>query len=205
VTGERAAGGRAVRSSPGRGTALTAVVLITVVLITMVLAAVLTGCGGGGDRDAAGPAPSGTPAAGVPSVPASGPAPVTGTTEPPAAPTPGIGPDGTARTGPATGPGGSGPGSSGGSATVPATVPKEQLTPATGTFTENQREYLSGKVPRGMDPAAVLQTGQESCERIANTADADPALARQAVNDGEIADARDAITFLCPKFRNLLD
>lgn len=150
--------------------------------VTLVAVALLVGCGSGGggagSEDTARPAPS-APA----------------TVEPPAASSPGIGPDGTAPTDPPA---------PGAPATTQATVPKARLTPATGTFTEAEREYLVGKVPTGMDPAAVLQAGQESCDRIANTADASARLARQAIKDGEIADARDAITYLCPKFTNLL-
>lgn len=113
--------------------------------------------------------------------------------EQPAASAPGIGPDGT--TEPSSAP-------SGGRAAQ--TVPKAQLTPATGTFTDRQRDYLVGKVPKGMDPSAVLQTGQESCQRIADTADASRAVAKQAIASGEIPDAKDAITYLCPQYENLL-
>ena len=151
-------------------------------------AAVLAGCGSGGggtSTDARGTAPSSSTAAASASASASA------TVEMPASSAPGIGPDGTTEpTAPAT---------------SQPTVPRAELTPATGTFTATQRNYLVGKVPTGMDPSAVLQTGQESCERIANTADSSPALARQAIKDGEIADARDAIIYLCPKYRNLLD
>lgn len=153
---------------------IRAAVLGPVAAVTAAVA-LLAGCGGGAAKH--------TP-------------PVAATTaEPPAASSPGIGPDGTAETGAA----------SAGGATKQATVPKARLTPATGTFTERQKDYLVGKVPKGMDPSAVLQTGQESCERIADTADASPSLARQAIKDGEIPDARDAVTYLCPKFKNLLD
>lgn len=117
------------------------------------------------------------------------------TAEAPAASSPGIGPDGTAEqtAQPSDAP-----------ATKQPTVPKAQLTPATGTFTAKERDYLVGKVPKGMDPAAILQTGQESCERIANTADVSTKLAEQAIKDGEIADAKDAITYLCPRYADLL-
>ncbi|MFF7153909.1 hypothetical protein [Streptomyces sp. NPDC008139] len=154
------------------------------VVIVTTAAAVLAGCGGGhpeAARDRAAP-----------------------TSERPASSAPAIGPDGTAEppASASTGPGGSG-GANGADAKEP-TLPKSQLTPATGTFTDQQRSYLVGKVPKGMDPAAVLQTGQESCDRIANTADASPKLAKEAIADGEIADAKDAITYLCPKYKSLL-
>ncbi|MBM9503319.1 hypothetical protein [Actinacidiphila acididurans] len=83
-------------------------------------------------------------------------------------------------------------------------MPRSKLTPATGTFTDREKDYLVGKVPKGMDPSAVLQTGQESCERVATAADASPQLAREAIRDGEIPDAKDAITYLCPKYSDLL-
>jgi hypothetical protein len=149
--------------------------------------AVLAGCGGGGHTDAKDRAA------------ASG--------ERPAVSAPAIGPDGTAPPS-ASAAGGADGGSSGSSdssgSSKQSTLPKSQLTPATGTFTDRQKDYLVGKVPKGMDPAAILQTGQESCDRIANTADASPKLAREAIADGEIADAKDAITYLCPKYKNLL-
>jgi hypothetical protein len=159
--------------------------------VLAVVVAVLVGCGGGGDRYGNGNGGGGPRDAARPEVPTS-----SVTVEPPAASSPGIGPDGTGESAPAP---------AGTPASTQATVPKSQLTPATGTFTDREREYLVGKVPKGMDPSAVLQTGLESCDRISNTADAGPELARQAVKDGEIADARDAITYLCPKFQNLLD
>lgn len=156
------------------------------VLTAAALLAGLAGCGSSGSGGA-GAAGGRSPQAGPASGPAAG-------TERPAVPAPGIGPDGTAE--PTAGRADTGP---------QKTVPKARLTPATGTFTDPERDYLVGKVPVGMDPAAVLQTGQAACERIANTADEDRAAARRAVNDGEITYARDAITYLCPAYRDLLD
>lgn len=155
-------------------TALRARFAAAVVIVTTA-AAVLAGCGSGGKSSA-----HSTPSA-----------------ERPAASVPGIGPDGTAEDS------GSTAGSGGATAKAP-TLPKSRITPATGTFTDAQKNYLVGKVTAGLDPSAVLQTGQESCERIANTADASQKLAKEAIASGEIADARDAITYLCPKYANLL-
>ncbi|MBD0736685.1 hypothetical protein [Streptomyces sp. CBMA29] len=155
------------------------------VVIVTTAAAVLAGCGGGGHPDAA--RDRATPAG-----------------ERPASSAPAIGPDGTAEPSASASAGSGGSGGANGATAKESTLPRSQLTPATGTFTDQQKSYLVGKVPKGMDPAAVLQTGQESCDRIANTADASPKLAKEAIADGEIADAKDAITYLCPKYKSLL-
>ncbi len=84
------------------------------------------------------------------------------------------------------------------------TVPKSELTPATGTFTAKQKEYLLGRVPKGTDPAAVLQAGQETCSRIKSTAGLDREAAVSALKSGEIRNAQPAVEHLCPTFRPLL-
>ncbi|MFG2299125.1 hypothetical protein [Streptomyces sp. NPDC048603] len=83
-------------------------------------------------------------------------------------------------------------------------LPDAKLTPATGSFKENEKKYLSGRVPEKTDPAAVLQTGQEACQRIARTAKRDKDAAVAAVVSGEIAGAKDAITHLCPEQKPVL-
>lgn len=50
-----------------------------------------------------------------------------------------------------------------------------------------------------MDPAAVLQSGEEACQRIERTAKRDKDAAVGALVAGEIPGAKDAITFLCPE------
>lgn len=87
----------------------------------------------------------------------------------------------------------------------PPTVPKEELTPATGTFTGKQKEYLVDRVPRGTDPAAVLEAGQAACDRIARTVKVDRKAAVSALRSGEIAGAKDAVVHLCPKHKPLLE
>ena len=92
----------------------------------------------------------------------------------------------------------------------PSALPKDQvlpdakITPVTGSFTERQRAYLSGRVPKTMDPAAVLQTGEESCQRIARTAKRDKDAAIGAIVAGDVPDARGAIQHLCPEQKPLL-
>ena len=78
------------------------------------------------------------------------------------------------------------------------TVPDALLTPVTGSFTGKQRTYLSGRVPEGTDPAAVLQLGQEVCERVRRTAAHDRDAAVDAVLTGDLRGARAAVPQLCP-------
>jgi hypothetical protein len=84
------------------------------------------------------------------------------------------------------------------------TVPKARLTPATGSFDKHQKEYLAERVPKGMDPAAVLAAGQETCERITRTAKVDKKATVEAIRSGEIGGAKSAITHLCPQHMDLL-
>lgn len=83
-------------------------------------------------------------------------------------------------------------------------LPDAKLTPKTGSFTAEEKKYLSGRVPEKMDPAAVLQTGQEACQRVARTAKRDKDAATGAVITGEIPGAKDAITHLCPDQKPIL-
>ncbi|MFF4453712.1 hypothetical protein [Streptomyces goshikiensis] len=84
-------------------------------------------------------------------------------------------------------------------------LPDAKLTPKTGTFKANEKQYLSGRVPEKMDPAAVLQNGQESCQRVERTAKRDKDAATGSVIAGEIPAAKDAITILCPEQKPILD
>ncbi|WP_326763986.1 hypothetical protein OG978_04875 [Streptomyces sp. NBC_01591] len=86
----------------------------------------------------------------------------------------------------------------------PPKLPKDELTPASGSFTRKQKEYLVDRVPRGMDPAAVLQTGQETCDRLRFLVKADRDVAVGAIVTGEIADAEPAVEHLCTQHRGLL-
>ncbi|MEV7519845.1 hypothetical protein [Streptomyces sp. NPDC091371] len=83
-------------------------------------------------------------------------------------------------------------------------LPDAKLTPKTGTFTAQEKQYLSGRVPEKTDPAAVLQSGQEACDRVERTAKRDKDAATGSVIAGEIAGAKDAITFLCPEQKPIL-
>ncbi|MFD9165633.1 hypothetical protein ACFVZ8_27160 [Streptomyces sp. NPDC059558] len=83
-------------------------------------------------------------------------------------------------------------------------LPDAKLTPKTGSFTAQEKKYLSGRVPEKMDPAAVLQTGQDACQRVARTAKRDKDAATGAVITGEIAGAKDAINLLCPEQKPIL-
>ncbi|WP_328379489.1 hypothetical protein OHB13_32635 [Streptomyces sp. NBC_00440] len=83
-------------------------------------------------------------------------------------------------------------------------LPDSRLTPVTGSFSKKDKKYLSGRVPQDMDPSAVLQTGQESCQRVARTAAHDRNAAVGAVIAGDIPDAKAAITLLCPDQKPVL-
>ncbi|MFC8230158.1 hypothetical protein, partial [Streptomyces sp. NPDC057287] len=84
-------------------------------------------------------------------------------------------------------------------------APAGDITPATGSFTKKQKEYLTERVPKGMDPAAVLQTGQETCDRLRYLVKADRDIAVGAIVSGEVTDAEPAVTHLCPRHQDLVD
>lgn len=87
----------------------------------------------------------------------------------------------------------------------PPKTPTDELTPATGTFTKKQKKYLVDRVPKGMDPAAVLQTGQETCDRLTYLVKVDRDTAIGAVATGEIADAKPAVAHLCTQHKELVE
>ncbi|MEU8504514.1 hypothetical protein AB0C40_07210 [Streptomyces brevispora] len=148
-----------------------------VVITTAALAACGSSSGGGGEKTAgAGPAASAGPVAGAPA-----------------------GPDGSA--GPDAAP--AGPRAS--RFSEPPKTPTTELTPATGTFTKKQKKYLVDRVPKGMDPAAVLQTGQETCDRLTYLVKVDRDIAVGAVATGEIADAEPAAGHLCTQHKELVE
>ncbi|WP_324798989.1 hypothetical protein SJX93_29425 [Streptomyces cyaneofuscatus] len=160
---------------------------------TVMTVAVLAACGSSADGNGPEAAGAQRPAASGPSVP--GPSATTPTTS--AAPA--------ASTAPATEeptvPGPSDP---------PATaegpkIPSDEITPATGTFTKKQKKYLEDRVPKGMDPAAVLQTGQETCEKLRYLVKVDRDTAVGAIATEEIPDAPAAVAGLCPQHQDLVD
>lgn len=84
-------------------------------------------------------------------------------------------------------------------------VPRSELTPVTGSFTKKEKAYLTGRVPKGTDPAAVLQLGQETCDRIASVAEIDKDAAIGGIIAGQIGGAQSAVTHLCPKQESVLE
>ncbi|WP_411081085.1 hypothetical protein [Streptomyces sp. cmx-18-6] len=159
-------------------------------------AAALAACGSsadGNDPEAAG---AQRPAASGPAVP--GPS------------SPGPSASGPSASGPtADAPAGDGPGAggpaAGGTTDQGPKTPADEITPATGTFTEKQKKYLEDRVPKGMDPAAVLQTGQETCDKLRYLVKADRDTAVGAIAANEITDAADAVAGLCPQHQDLVD
>jgi hypothetical protein len=95
-----------------------------------------------------------------------------------------------------------------GSAADAPKVPDAQLTaPGGRTFTAPQKKYLSGRVPKGTDPVAVLEGGQEVCQRLTSTAKIDKDAAAGAIVTGDIsvAGATAAVHSLCPAQQPVLD
>ncbi|WP_440574718.1 hypothetical protein [Streptomyces sp. AC154] len=86
----------------------------------------------------------------------------------------------------------------------PPKTPTDELTPATGTFTKKEKKYLVNRVPKGMDPAAVLQTGQATCDRLTYLVKVDRDIAVGAVATGEIAGAEAAAGQLCTQHNALV-
>lgn len=84
-------------------------------------------------------------------------------------------------------------------------VPTDELSPATGTFTKKQKKYLVDRVPKGTDPAAILEAGTAACARIGTVAEADRKAVISALKSGEIANAEAAVEHLCPKYEPLLE
>ncbi|MZE81222.1 hypothetical protein [Streptomyces xinghaiensis] len=83
--------------------------------------------------------------------------------------------------------------------------PVSELTPVTGSFSKKEKKYLAGRVPRGQDPAAVLEGGQEACDRLAFLERRNEDMAVSALILGEIRGARDAVTHLCPRRMPLVE
>lgn len=83
-------------------------------------------------------------------------------------------------------------------------VPEEDLEPAEGEFSEKEKTYLKDRVPEGVDPAAILEAGEEACAKIESAAATDEKLAQEAIRSGDIANAEDAIRTLCPQYEDLL-
>ncbi|MFI6646860.1 hypothetical protein ACIBI8_04420 [Streptomyces sp. NPDC050529] len=110
-----------------------------------------------------------------------------------------------------SGPAGAGPGSpapagpKASPTSEPPKIPSDELTPVTGTFSKKQKEYLVDRVPKGMDPAAVLQTGQETCDRLTYLVKVDRDTAVGAIVTGEIADAKPAVEHLCVQHKDLVE
>lgn len=84
-------------------------------------------------------------------------------------------------------------------------VPTDELTPVTGTFTKKEKEYLTDRVPKGMDPAAVLQTGQETCDKLDFLVKADRRIAVGSIVTDEVPDAAPAVAHLCTGHQDLVD
>lgn len=97
------------------------------------------------------------------------------------------------------------PGASASTTSEPPKVPVDRITPAAGSFTKKQKEFLTDRVPVGMDPAAVLQTGQETCDKLRYLVKVDRDTAVGSIVTGEVPDAPDAVAHLCTQHQELVD
>lgn len=90
--------------------------------------------------------------------------------------------------------------------TAPPGASSPEPGPADGTrsFTDEEQEFLADRVPEGADPGALLELGTEACERIGYLRRHDRPGAVEALRDGEIPHAEDAVTHLCPQYADLL-
>jgi hypothetical protein len=84
------------------------------------------------------------------------------------------------------------------------TVPDSELTPVTGSFTKKEKKYLAGRVPKGNDPAAILQAGQDTCDRLRSTSKIDRTATVGAIVTGDISGAAAAVEGLCPDLASLV-
>jgi hypothetical protein len=102
--------------------------------------------------------------------------------------------------------GGGAPGQGVSQSPVPVLPDAEIKAPkGSGEFSEKEKDFLSGRVPEQMEPAAVLDLGKEACQRISRTARHDKDAVVAALVTGEIPDAEPAITHLCPEHEPLLE
>ncbi|MDT0344573.1 hypothetical protein [Streptomyces litchfieldiae] len=84
------------------------------------------------------------------------------------------------------------------------TIPRAELTPAEGEFSEEEQDYLTERVPEGADPAAILELGSAACDRLGYLDRHDPEAAVTALREGDIPDAEAAVEHLCPEYADLL-
>jgi hypothetical protein len=161
----------------------------------LAVAVLLTACGGSGDGDAAA----------EPDAPVS--------TSPSASPdtSPDTSPTGAATDAPpdeespsgADSPPGEEPGDDSREPADDPPSPDEPLPPE-GEFTDEQQEYLDGRMPGGADPGAILELGTEACDRLGYLDRHDPEAAVTALRAGDIPGAEEAIAHLCPQYADLL-
>jgi hypothetical protein len=163
-------------------------------LLTVVLAT--AACSGQGDGPVAGSSSSSSVVGSSSSAAASG----------SSAPAPGSTASGTASgSAPAAGSGsGSGAASGAGSGSTPtATAPNtSQLRK---NVTKPQRRFVARNAPPGVDAEAILQAGEDACHRmsIAQRSAGRTSVAVALVS-GQIANGREAITYLCPELKPAL-
>jgi hypothetical protein len=73
------------------------------------------------------------------------------------------------------------------------------------TFAPSEQKYLSSRVPEGTDPNAVLQVGQEVCERFEAVKAVDPKAVVSQLVEKDDAETAAAVADLCPGLQPELD
>jgi len=69
-----------------------------------------------------------------------------------------------------------------------------------------QRKYVSRNADPGIDAEAILQSGEDACERMSIAAAASGTTAvAVALVSGQIRNGREAIRYLCPQLKPALD
>lgn len=76
--------------------------------------------------------------------------------------------------------------------------------PATGKSASTEKKYLAGQVPKGIEPRAILEAGNEACLQIDHLVSVDPDAAVYAIRSGEIKLAPRAVRHLCTEHLALL-
>ena len=73
------------------------------------------------------------------------------------------------------------------------------------TFAPAEQRYLASRVPKGTDPNAVLQVGQERCDQLETVKVKDPKAVVSHLIENQDSEEVDAIAELCPGLQPQLD
>jgi hypothetical protein len=85
---------------------------------------------------------------------------------------------------------------------APSSDPQQAPAP---TFAPSEQQYLASRVPKGIDPNAVLQVGQERCAQLETVKATDQKAVVSHLIEKRGVDVVDAIAALCPGLQPELD